>query len=346
MPKFSFVIPVYNCRQYLEECVESVLAQTVPDFEIILVDDGSKDGSGELCDVLRERDSRIGVFHKENGGAGSARNLGIEKAKGEYLLFVDGDDTVEGTLLELVEPFLGDDRSLTVFGMCFDYWGDGGIVKTNLLSSAFPGSHTVKETAEKLPAYFDDNVFSSACNKVFPLKLLLKEGLRFREDVRLYEDLEFVLRCLAGFERIYVIGDGLYHYRNRIEDAHIDYRVADLAKVKADLAPLNRAFLEFGEHTDASRITLSVSANLYASMLEMHLLRNRSSIDEMRMSLPDYASEESFRTALREGAEMDPSKKKLIALIDTGRFSEIRRIFAVKRVKIAVKRMVKHLLGR
>ena len=91
----SIIVPVYKSKDTLKRCVESLLAQTVEDTETILVDDGSPDGSGELCDRLAEGDSRIQVIHKENGGVSSARNAGIEVAKGEYLLFADSDDYVE-----------------------------------------------------------------------------------------------------------------------------------------------------------------------------------------------------------------------------------------------------------
>lgn len=96
----SVIVPVYNTKQYLERCVRSLQAQTLREIEIILVDDGSTDGSGELCDRFAESDARIHVFHKENGGSSSARNLGILRAEGKYLGFVDSDDYVEPDMYE------------------------------------------------------------------------------------------------------------------------------------------------------------------------------------------------------------------------------------------------------
>lgn len=96
----SIIVPVYNTREYLERCVKSLQAQTLREIEIILVDDGSTDGSGELCDSFGESDARIRVFHKENGGSSSARNLGILRARGEYLGFVDSDDYVDADMYE------------------------------------------------------------------------------------------------------------------------------------------------------------------------------------------------------------------------------------------------------
>ena len=99
-PKISVIIPVYNAESTLRRCVDSVLAQTFTDFECLLINDGSKDKSGEICDEYARKDSRVKVFHKENGGVSSARNVGLDNARGEWVSFVDSDDWVEGDILE------------------------------------------------------------------------------------------------------------------------------------------------------------------------------------------------------------------------------------------------------
>ena len=99
-PEISVIVPVYNVAGYMDECLESFVCQTFGDFELLLIDDGSSDGSSEKCDLWAERDSRIRVFHKTNGGVSSARNLGIDEARGEYLAFADPDDWVDRTYLE------------------------------------------------------------------------------------------------------------------------------------------------------------------------------------------------------------------------------------------------------
>lgn len=99
-PKVSIIVPVYNVEQYLRRCIDSVLNQTFSDFELLLIDDGSKDNSVEICDEYAAKDSRIRVFHKENGGVSSARNLGLDNAKGEWIIFVDGDDSVAHDYIE------------------------------------------------------------------------------------------------------------------------------------------------------------------------------------------------------------------------------------------------------
>lgn len=346
MPRYSFVIPVYNCEQYLEECVNSVLAQTVSDFEILLIDDGSTDSSGAICDSFKTRDERIVVFHKENGGAASARNYGIDRASGKYVLFIDCDDTIEPNCLESIDAVLIDEKCILAFGMSFDYWRGDRLVKTELYSAAFPGYHSTDEIAENLYEFFEDNVLSSACNKVFPAKLLNEQHIRFSESMRLYEDLEFVLRCLQFIDHVQVIGQGLYHYRNMVEKTHLDHRVTDLDNMRENLAPLNKAFKALGEYTGQERNCATISANLYIMLLEQHLLSVRSNAASMQEKLPNYISEEGFRDSIRSGAELEPEKQKLVSMIDKGRFPAIKRMYMAKRLKRAARKMAKRVLGR
>lgn len=100
-PKVSVIVPVYKAEAYLYRCVDSLLVQTFTNFEILLIDDGSPDRSGEICDEYARKDTRVRVFHKENGGVSSARNLGLKYAQGEWIAFVDSDDWVESDFLEV-----------------------------------------------------------------------------------------------------------------------------------------------------------------------------------------------------------------------------------------------------
>lgn len=134
--KISIIIPVYNVEQYLRQCIDSVLAQTYADFEVLLINDGSTDKSGAICDEYATKDSRIKVFHKENGGVSSARNLGLDNANGQWIAFVDADDTIDNEYLHnLIEDF--DEYDLDVIypqiqfmdasgniGEVFDSWGE------------------------------------------------------------------------------------------------------------------------------------------------------------------------------------------------------------------------------
>ena len=102
-PKISVIVPVYNVERYLRRCIDSILAQTFTDFELLLIDDGSKDSSGEICDEYAAKDSRIIVFHKENGGVSSARNVGLDNVRGEWVAFVDADDKISDGYFHICE---------------------------------------------------------------------------------------------------------------------------------------------------------------------------------------------------------------------------------------------------
>ena len=115
-PKISIIVPVYNAEKYLHRCIESILAQTFKDFELLLIDDGSKDSSGYICDEYAEKDERVRVLHKVNGGVSSARNLGLNNARGEWGTFADSDDEVcEDWLSTFVDNLDGYDAVVTGF---------------------------------------------------------------------------------------------------------------------------------------------------------------------------------------------------------------------------------------
>lgn len=105
MPQISVIVPVYNAERYLHRCVDSILSQTFSNFELLLINDGSKDSSGAICDEYAAKDPRVRVFHKENGGVSSARNLGLDNACGEWIAFVDSDDWISENYLESMLVF-------------------------------------------------------------------------------------------------------------------------------------------------------------------------------------------------------------------------------------------------
>ena len=109
--KISVIVPVYKAEKYIEACVQSILSQTYDDFELILINDGSPDASGTICDALAAGDHRIRVIHKENGGAATARNAGLDAARGDYIAFVDGDDLIHPQYLELLLAMLQKDKA-------------------------------------------------------------------------------------------------------------------------------------------------------------------------------------------------------------------------------------------
>lgn len=194
----SVIVPVYKSQNTLERCVRSLLAQTEKDLEIILVDDGSPDGSGELCDRLEKEDGRISVLHKENGGVSSARNKGLEAAKGEYVLFTDSDDYLEETAAEkLLEGIGGDDIAICGF---YHHYRGGKIERI----PDVPGS----KGEENFLALYGNGFLNMPWNKLYRRELCGK----FDESLSLGEDLLFNLDYLRRADGISVVKQPLCHY--------------------------------------------------------------------------------------------------------------------------------------
>lgn len=133
LPKVSVVVPIYNVEKYLKQCVDSLLNQTLKDIEIILVDDGAKDGSGKIVDEYKNKFTNVKVIHQANGGLGPARNTGIENATGEYIAFVDGDDWVQSNMYEkLYATAQKSNSDIVVSGHC-DYKNEFLLLQKNIL---------------------------------------------------------------------------------------------------------------------------------------------------------------------------------------------------------------------
>lgn len=204
----SVIIPVYNTNVYLRQCVESVIAQTYKKLEIILVDDGSTDDSGTLCDHLAARDERIKVIHQPNGGAGAARNTGIKAAKGEFVAFVDSDDWIDPEMLEYMREKLRRTGSdIAVCGFRYEYRHRTD-VKGPMPAPA------VYETQEVMKMLMEQKyIHSLPCNKLFRREML--DGTFFAEDRRHYETGIALLRWFANARQFAVDCVPFYHCRMR-----------------------------------------------------------------------------------------------------------------------------------
>lgn len=212
MPKYSVIVPVYHVEAYLAACIDSVLLQkTDVDYELILVDDGSADKSGEICDAYAEKHPQIRVFHIENQGVSHARNLGVANAAGEYVLFLDADDIWDEDLFAAVQEMTAERTDMALFGygrLC----EDGSKIPFSL--PVVPGGERGEAylhrlfDKEKVPCFY-------SCCYVYRREFLNKNQLWFREDLKVSEDFEQIMRALSLAERITGCDRPLYHYRIR-----------------------------------------------------------------------------------------------------------------------------------
>ncbi len=231
-PLLSIIVPVYNVEQYLQECVESLLAQTFSRTEIILVDDGSTDSGSQICDNLAKRDSRVIVVHQNNKGVSAARNAGLEIAKGKYISFVDGDDFVTAEFTKAMQRVASEDAELFIFGYSLVSESNEEIRRANWKSQML----TAEEAIHNVFDYENSCGLKPAVwNKIFLRKTIGK--LRFDENLAISEDLKFFIEYLTKIKRVMLAEECYYCWRQRKSSVtHSGGRVSDIAKtVETDL---------------------------------------------------------------------------------------------------------------
>lgn len=212
---YSIIVPVYNAEKTLHRCVDSILAQTYTNFELLLIDDGSKDRSKAIIDEYAALDTRVVAIHKTNGGVSSARNAGLNKAIGDYIVFIDSDDYINNTYLSEFIPY---NEDIIIGGhQTFGYRCEIDI----------PHSFLV-ETDEQKPNMIESQIGSlnirTLWAKTINRNLIEKNKIRFKLEMRLGEDTEFMFRCISNCKNIRFISTSSYNYFVR-KDRMKDYKI-------------------------------------------------------------------------------------------------------------------------
>ncbi len=292
----SIIIPVYNCENTITRCIESIINQTYTNLEIILVDDGSKDRSGAICDNYAKKDFRIQVIHKPNGGASSARNCGLEVCRGEYIGFVDSDDYIEKTMYEdLLTNMIEQNASISVCGYRLVY-------EDKTEDAAYHEQEKTITREQLLSDIFHYKFMGVLWNKLFEKRLfILKDGtIRFREDIHLCEDVLILTQLVRTCSRIAVNDRILYNYF--ISSSSLCHRRYDEKKLSI-LQALNAI-------VDECRINfpdLLKSANYFSATLKSTAIldlyhnkkENKSQIVLIKKQLKKQCKESDFKTRLR-----------------------------------------------
>ena len=209
-PLINIIVPVYNTEKYIRKCLDSIVNQTYRNLEIILVDDGSTDSSGDICDEYAHKDARIKVIHKENGGVSSARNAGLDLCTwGDLVAFVDSDDWLELNMYEtLLEQIYLYNADIATCKISIEYSDNSRIVHKKIKSNI---CFSVKDKEELIKNFLNREIYTSSPNdKLYNLKLF--SGIRFPVN-QFYEDNYLVLEILLRAKKIVVGCDSCYHYR-------------------------------------------------------------------------------------------------------------------------------------
>lgn len=211
-PCLSIIVPVYNVEKYLARCIESILGQSFTNYELIIVDDGSIDRSSIICDEYADKDSRINVIHKKNGGVSSARNSALNIAVGDYILFCDGDD------------YVSQDWAQKMYNAICTY--PNAFINCNICSVDPSGKLGLRYHPQNLnnvfqmSSYFElysSSLDSSPCNKIYSGEILRKNSLYFNEDMRIGEDVTFNVEYYKLCNQIIFVNFPLYYYCNNYD---------------------------------------------------------------------------------------------------------------------------------
>lgn len=303
-PKVSFIIPIYNVEQYLEACIKSVVSQSMPDIEVLLVDDGSTDSSGNICDIFAGKDRRVRVVHKENGGVSTARNTGISMARGEWICFVDGDDTVGSRYAEYIER-LAEDNDVLVF-----LWENQKELKTvdepeayNLLPEEiqmFQCATLNKYLKQKNISYLQLGS-TSVWAKAYRKKFITVNSLRFPEGIVSGEDAFFNLNVFGMAEKVRAVYAPIYYYRHNQGSVTQRYN----PKLKDNFSKVLKMIEQYiAEHEDAelrkAQNLYSVSTFMFIALQDFCHPNNPTPFQERKKQFLALRASQSYSQAFRQ----------------------------------------------
>lgn len=215
----SVIVPIYNVEAYLRECLDSICSQAYPNLEIILVDDGSTDGSYRICEKFQQKDPRVILLHKENGGLVSARKAGLAVSKGQYISFVDSDDWISPGMYETLAALLqeNDFPDMLAFGLVMEYNDYSRCVKNNVPAGLYRVGEGFfqAETAIMTDVFFQEKLLPHLWDKLIRAELLAKHLPKISEKIIVGEDAASVFSCVETMQTLLIADFCPYHYRQR-----------------------------------------------------------------------------------------------------------------------------------
>lgn len=261
---FSVIVPAYNCAGTLESTVRGIRLSGLYDYEIILVDDGSTDGTAALCDELSGKFAEIRCVHQQNAGVSAARNRGIAEARGEYLWFVDADDTVdEGSLADAAKVVEEQKPDMLIFGMSFDFYHKGKVYRRESLVPPYDGAILLEQLKSHFKEFYECNSLTPVWNKFCRKDIIVEHKIAFHKDMILMEDFLFVLELLAHCENIYCVPKAIYRYKQAENEKNAFRRLERIDDLTKYMAPFEAAAKNLGGE--------SVILELYKMLLTQRL---------------------------------------------------------------------------
>jgi len=300
MPIISVIVCIYNVEYYLNNCVSSILNQTFRDIEVILVDDGSTDGSVKICDTIAESDSRVKVLHIVNSGMSIARNKGMKIATGEFITFSDSDDIIDKDALKTMYDIITKNNSdLVICGYNADIKKDDKIIVSREM---MPHNAVITEKQQILSKFIEiksSHVFDALWNKLFRANIIRNNSIKMPEG-EIFEDTEFVLRFLAHTSKVTLCDKCFYHYVQRIGSVTKSYNPQKLVFLKKRRDSIVEYLFDGGKPSGelGSFCSMFYLKSVYSFFVDLFFPKSKSSIEKIREVIRNELNEYDFNEAL------------------------------------------------
>lgn len=294
----SIVIPVYNVGKYLQTCVESVINQTYTNLQIILVNDGSTDRSGEICEEFKKKDERIIVIHKENGGLSDARNYGLNYVVGNYVTFIDSDDYVSTDYVSfLVELLENHNADISICGLCKFIEGETVRISDNNIIKCFTNIEAIEDN------FYQKHIENSACGKLYKVEMF--ENIRYPIG-RIYEDLATTYRLLGLATKVVWSAQQKYFYLQRNDSImHQKFSLRDMDRITISREILEYTKINYPQIENAANSRFFISNIQTLRILPLNDKKYLQEIYEIQKNITLY----------RKGVLHDKNAKKITRVI-------------------------------
>ena len=344
MPKLSVIVPIYNTEKYLRDCINSILAQTFADFELILVDDGSTDGSGAICDEYCQLDGRIIVIHQNNGGVTAARKQGAEIAAGEYISFIDSDDWIEPNMyqdmLANADTYNAD---MVLCDMIAEKQDNANVIHCSNLNGLFTSEQLNRQIFSNMLFDFSRNAPAlslNLCNKLIRSALVKPVFAEFPNDVTYGEDALGSLMCLLDSKMIFIMENcAFYHYRQAEDFLTREMSITLLSRL-SDFALNTQAQFAQRDFNGSNQLSGYIAqVSLYCVRQILLFNREHTLLNKLKQ-VADYFGKPHIH-AMLEKAELlvnDKNMQRKIKLVNKKRYVLLFLLFYGKEMILHIRR--------
>lgn len=321
--KFSIIIPIYNAERHLHACLDSILSQDFKDYEVLLIDDGSNDNSPNICDKISSENIKFSTIHKENSGASDCRNIGILNAKGEYILFLDSDDTFTPNILSTIDDIIKCKQELHLYVGKFNYLIDDKLVSKNQYN--FDSDKLSNKNSYEILSYLFSEIPEqtwSIWRNVYNRAYILNNNLFFNKDLVIGEDLDYFIRAVLSTNKIGCVNKPIVNYRLSREDsltANLNIR-----KIK-DIIYICRYWIQYLENTSCSNVAKQlIYDRLVFSFAALFLHYNRLDIKSKReLKLLIKENEDMFKYSKKHNIKLISISYKALGVGATSRLVKL-----------------------